>query len=439
MKISLKHAARILDAWLPSKTLYDRTPGLSVGIVYKGKLAYARGFGFADIEKRIRSTPDTCYRIASISKTFTAIAILQLAERGKLRLNDPIKKHLEWVDGDLKNITIRQLLSHTGGMTRDGNTPHWTNDRFPDLKTLEKSVAETDLVASYRNRFKYSNFGFALLGQVIERVSGMKYDEYVMKSIIKKIGMRHTKPDLTLESIRWLAKGYERPILGRKRRSFRHVPTHAYASATGFLSNVPDLAKYLSALSMGGRPLSITIQKEMTREVARTGTAGGKDGYGLGCMIREIRKHKVIGHGGSFAGFRTRMELDVKNDLGVIVLSNSIDGSPKEISKGIFETIYDLPGILNRYGKRKIKGLEKCEGIYRNRWRDVAVVSMGNCLLAFDPRENSPVGMVTILTEKGPGRFLINSKDVFDRIGEEARFRGKKLMWGGMPYDKIAV
>ena len=143
----IKYAVKVIDAWLPSKIQYDRIPALSVGLVHNGKIVYKRGFGFADVESRESATPDTCYRIASISKTFTAIAIMQIAEQGKLHLDDKIHKYLPWFkssskDSDSDNITIRQILSHTAGVFRDGNTPHWADDKFPDIVGLQKSISK---------------------------------------------------------------------------------------------------------------------------------------------------------------------------------------------------------------------------------------------------------------------------------------------------------
>src|SRR3989344_5695335 len=253
-KKAIKYAVKIIDAWLPSKIQYDRIPALSVGLVHNGKIVYKRGFGFADVESLEPATPNTCYRIASISKTFTAVAIMQLAEQGKLHLDDKIHKYLPWFksrskDSDSNNITIRQILSHTAGVFRDGNTPHWADDKFPDITGLQKSISKA-VVFENLTRFKYSNFGFALLGEVVKKISGVSYNEYVSENIIKKLGMERTAPDLTKENEGWLAKGYSRSIPNKEREAFHHIPTNAYASATGFLSNVSDLAKYLSALSL---------------------------------------------------------------------------------------------------------------------------------------------------------------------------------------------
>ncbi|PIZ04354.1 MAG: hypothetical protein COY58_04595 [Gammaproteobacteria bacterium CG_4_10_14_0_8_um_filter_38_16] len=200
-KTAIKYATKVFDAWLPYKILYENIPGISVGIVHNGKLLYKKGFGFENIELKKPSTPDTCYRIASISKTFTAIAIMQLSEHGKLNLDDKIKKYLPWFKIGKKglnssNITIRQLLSHSAGLSRDGNSPHWATNKFPNEAELQEQSSKS---LTYENltRFKYSNYGFALLGLIIKEVSGLDYDEYVTKSLFK-IFLTTTQQNLKL-------------------------------------------------------------------------------------------------------------------------------------------------------------------------------------------------------------------------------------------------
>lgn len=450
-KKAIKYAVKVIDAWLPSKIQYDRIPALSVGIVHNGKLVYKRGFGFADVESRESATPNTCYRIASISKTFTAVAIMQLAEQGKLNLDDKIYKYFPWFkaktkDSDSRNITIRQILSHTAGVFRDGNTPHWANDKFPDVAGLQKSISKATVFENL-TKFKYSNFGFALLGEVIKKVSGMTYDEYVNKHIIRKLEMGRTTPDLTKESKKWLAKGYSRPIPNKEREAFHHVPTKAYASATGFLSNVSDLAKYLSALSLKRKVATPLINKESKKEIMREYWATGEkdESYGLGFAIYKIENRKIVGHGGGFAGFITQIALDVENDIGVITLSNTNDSSSGLIKQGIFETIYKFADEKSKYIEgKKISTQEKYEGAYRSKWGDEIVVGVDANLVAFSPKTNSPVKDGTLLKPKGKNKFVMDSKFNFDSPGEFADFvfgknkrKASKLIWGSTPSERI--
>lgn len=444
---AIKNTSKILDLWIPEKIKFDNTPGVSVGIIYKGKLVYKKSFGYADEANKTLATSKTGYRIASISKTFTSVSILQLAEQKKLKLDDKVEKYLPWFKserGGLKTsqITIRQLLSHSAGVFRDGQSPHWEDDNFPNLEMLKKSISKETLVLEPRKQFKYSNFGFAVLGQIIEKVSGMTYAEYTTLNIIRKLNMENTASDFEVRFENNLANGYSRTIPDQKRKVFRPSKTNAYAPATGFLSNVSDLAKYVSALNFHGHNLlSRKSMKEATKKYRET--TKDKEWYGLGFGIYQISKRKVVGHGGGFPGFITRIGLDMKNDIGVIVLTNAIDGMAGIIHDGIFETIYKLIDDEHYSKKTKRIKLSDYEASYRSRFRDAVIVGINNILVRFDPRAKSPLEEETILIPKDKDKFTIEVKSNFNSPGELAKFTRSKggkikaLIWGATPYKKI--
>lgn len=463
---ALRHTGRILDAWLPLKIQYDRVPGLSVGIVHRGRLVYARGFGVADLATQTPASPTTCYRIASISKMFTAVAIMQLVERGALRLDDEVHAHLPWFqtkksNEDTSHVTIRQLLSHTAGVMRDGTTPYWEHGSFPNVQTLRASIGNRTRVFENLTRFKYSNFGFAILGQVIEKVSGLTYEQYMTKHIIQPLGMTHSLPDLTPASAAWLANGYSRFIPGVPNRTgFAHVLTHAFAPATGFLSNVVDLAKFISLFSLCA-PLGSTkkarsqqiinreSKKEMLREHLRV-IGNGMDieddcSYGLGISMYSVQNKKLIGHGGGFPGFITQARVDMEKEIGVITLSNANSESACYINTGIFETIFRLIDEKDKYFSGKLlQGQLLYEGAYRSRWWDQVVVGTGTRLIVFDPETCSPLKYGTLLKPKAKHRFAMEPASAFETPGEEARFvvpaRKKKatqLLLGAEPLVRL--
>ncbi len=447
---AIKYTAKILDAWLPYKIQYDQIPGLSIGITHHGKLVYQKGFGYADVESKIPVTSETCFRIASISKTFTAVAIMQLVEQRKINLNDRIEKYLPWFKVQTKkansrNITIRQLLSHTSGVFRDSDTPHWEDDNFPDLEVLKKSISDKTLVFKNLTRFKYSAFGFALLGEIIKQVSGISYDKYVIKHIIKKLGMTRTTPDFTKEMEQSLAKGYSRPIPGIQREVFPHSETRAYAASTGFISNISDLAMYLAALSPKRKETNVLISKKSEKEMLKEHWVTGEEGksYGLGFMLYKVEKRKIIGHMGLFAGFNARISLDVTNDIGVIVLSNTNSSPSGAINTGILQTIYTLVDEKNKYSEgKKISNQEGYEGTYRSRWEDTIVVGVDANLIAFDPETNSPLRDSVLLKPKGKDTFVMETKSNFDSSGELITFifeenvkKAKRLISASTPSE----
>jgi len=451
-KKSIKHTGKIIDSWIPFKIQYSQIPGFSIGIIHNGKLVYQGGFGYADIESKTPINPKTCFRISSISKTFTSVAIMQLVEQGKINLDDKLEKHLPWFKArkkgiDSKNITIRQILSHSGGVFMDSDTPHWEDDRFPDVEGLKKSISNNTIVFKSLTRFKYSNFGFALLGEIINKASSLDYKDYVTKHTIEKLGMEHTAPDFEEKYKNWLAKGYSRMIPGSEREAFLHSKTNAYAPAAGFLSNVSDLAKYLAALSFKKKEANNLLSSNSKKEIIKKywDTGDEKKSYGLGFEIYEIGKRKIMGHGGGFAGFTTQISLDAENDIGVITLSNSNDNPCSSINIGIFETIYEFIDKQNQYDKgKKIINQEKFEGIYRSRWGDKIIVGIDNNLIAFDPKTNSPIKHGALLRPTGNNKFLIEAKSNFSYQGEFATFvfekkhkKASKLVFGATPSERL--
>jgi len=450
---AISYTAKIIDIWLPYKIKYDQIPGLSVGITYKGKLVYQAGFGYAGLDPKRKATPKTCYRIGSISKMFTTIAILQLCEQGKLNLDDSVEKYLPWFKAKNKktnssNITIRQILSHTAGIFRDGTTPHWITDKFPNAKELKDQVSIKTIVFENLTRFKYSNYGFALLGEIIKKASGQNYNQYVNEHIIKKLKLKNTAPDLSEKFFNRLATGWSKVIPDEKRQKFKHIKTKAYSPATGFISNVVDLAKFLSALSFNCKNKNDLFNRESKKEMFRKYWETGREDefYGLGNIIYKIQGRKIIGHSGGFPGFTSRIALDIKNDIGVITLSNSNNLSVGFINSSILETIYNLFDKKDKYikGNKKLPNKKRYQGIYRSRWGDICVVDTEENLVAFNPATNSPIEYGTLLRPIGKHKFIIETKSGFDSLGEIAEFifsdkskRVKKLMWGPAPIEKI--
>ena len=194
---SVRSAIGLLEAWLESQLAYRGWPGLSIGIVHDQELIWARGFGHASLERSERATPDTLYRIASITKLFTSTAILQLRDAGKLRLSDPLTQHLPWFKigeayPDAPPITIEHLLTHTAGLPRELGFPYWTTSDFPSAEDARRRLPEQRTALPTETAWKYSNLGLALAGDVVAAVAAQPFDQYVTERILKPLGMDRT-------------------------------------------------------------------------------------------------------------------------------------------------------------------------------------------------------------------------------------------------------
>ncbi|MHB8710096.1 MAG: serine hydrolase domain-containing protein [Minisyncoccota bacterium] len=439
---------RLIDLWLPLRIKYGKIPGLSVGIVHKGRLLYKHGFGFADVAKKRKADSTTLYRIASISKTFTAVSIMQLVQSGKLRLDDKIADHISWFKAkneksDAAYITIRQLLSHTAGLLRDGDTPHWITGKFP--KNLQKTFTSDALVIENLSGFKYTNYGYSILGLIVEKASGMPYIEYVKKHILKPLGMSHTYPDYE-DGLTGLATGYGREIPREKIKTFPHYKTNAYMPATGFISSVDDLAKYAAAFSLNekgsGRILNRASKREMMHPYSDM-DKDGKDRYGLGLDVLKIKGRTVVGHSGGFQGFTAGMVFDPRNDLGVIVLTNAVGSSAYQVALGILESIYEIADD-KRHSIGTRTSYRSLEGIYRNMLSDNIIAQCGSVLISFSPQAISPVKNARLLKpQKKRNVFVLEGRNFSDSYAEKVVFRdirnGKAhtVLFGATPSVRI--
>ncbi len=348
MKMIPVHTLDYLDSWLTLRSRWESIPGFSVAIAKDGEIVFSHSYGRANLETEEIMHPNHLFRVASHSKTFTATAVLQLQEQGKLRIDDQIIAHLGWLaehsDSRWKAVTIRQLLSHSAGIVRDGvDSDFWNLRRsFPDRDVLREEILRTDLVYEPNTKLKYSNYGYGILGELIEQASGMSYAEYVKKNIIDAVGLKYTYPDLSNDMLSQLATGYSRLNLSKGRFAFPHIHTNALAAATGFCSTAGDLAIFFSALRIGTGQL---LRDESKREMRRMQwqSTYSDEGYALGLSIQQAGGRSLVGHGGGLPGFITRSYLDIDDGLAVVVCSNGYDAWSTSIAKAVYALI-DLFG-----------------------------------------------------------------------------------------------
>ena len=278
-----------------------KSPGAAVAVVRNGEVIFMKAYGMADVAKGAVNSPATIFRLASITKTFTAVAVLQLVEGGKLKLNDPMSKYIaDFPDTD--RILISHLLSHTAGVA----------DFIPyeELKTRP-------LEFEPGSRISYSNNGYAILGRVIEKVSGQPWDEYLRDHIFLPLDMKHTGYDRTPE-LTGRATGYLAGKDGQYQPIAPQDGLGAYAGG-GLYSTVEDMVRWDGGLSSGKLLRKETLERASTPGLL---TDGRRTVYGLGWMTTNYRGLREVGHGGDITGFNTYYARYPDARLSVIVLSN---------------------------------------------------------------------------------------------------------------------
>ncbi len=422
-------AERLFSAWMEGQIAYRGLPGISVGVVYDQQLVWASGYGFADIAKKIPMTSQTKFRMASHSKMFAAIAIMQLREEGKLKLDDPVEKYLPWFHAkpatpDDGPITIEQLLSHESGLQREAGD-HWTTNEFPTSEELKKLYTSRQAPFAPNARWKYSNLAFAIAGAVVEQITGQKWGDYVDANIFKPLGMTESSVD---KNVPGLTVPYGRRMPDGTREIIPFVDARGMASATGVTSNIPDMAKFVSAnFRSGPRGGAQVVSAASWREMHRVRAVENnwQSGTGLGFDMRRIGEKTYVGHGGGYPGNTTQTQIQLDDKIGVIVLTNTNDSNVGDIARQLAVTV---GAAVAKAGKPKDVAAvtwdpawERFAGLYRGKWSDQQIVLLNKKLVLITPN-GANVDTPTTLDPLGGGRFRVIAPSGGGEVGEVVHF-----------------
>lgn len=377
----LNYAPKLLEF----QRQHQRMPGFQVAVAVDGKLLGSFSGGFADVAAETLMTDETLFRVASHSKTFTGTAIMQLSEQGKVRLDDPIEQHVpELAGSEMAGVTVAELLSHSSGITRDGDdSDFWILSRkFPSRDELIE-MAKTGKRNEPGAHLKYSNVGYSLLGLVIEEASGQDYAAYVTENIVNRLGLRNTGPELDPAREPELARGYSALTYAPERSTIDHIDTHSMAAATGFYSTAADLVTYFSAHLPGDDTL-LTDRSKRRMQHPVWAASGANHGYGLGLMLAEVQGKQVFGHGGGYPGHITRTWVEPESRVCVSVLTNSLDGPANTWVNELFA----LASIIAREPTSAAPegtDLSRFTGRFASLWGVGDVVELGGKLVEMSP------------------------------------------------------
>ena len=302
-----------------------------------GKVLLSKGYGFANLEWGVANSPASKFRLGSITKQFTAACILLLEERGKLKVDDPVKKYMTDAPAAWDKVTIFNLLTHTSGI------PSFTG--FPDYASTE-AIATTPekLVARFRDKplefqpgekWNYSNSGYVLLGYLIEKISQQSYSEFVQENILTPLGMKDSGYDSNSAIILHRASGYAPSAKGTIHAGY--IDMSIPFSAGALYSTTEDLLRWEQGL-MGGKLLSAASLAKMTTPF--------KNDYAFGLAVHAVNGHKVIEHGGGIEGFNTDIAYYPEDKLTVVVLANLNGGVPETIANALAQVAHGEKVVL---------------------------------------------------------------------------------------------
>lgn len=356
---TLDAALKQVDARLAADMQRDGGGGASVGVVIGDRLVWSKSYGFADMEAKRVATSDTDYRIGSLTKQFTALMMLQLVEKGKISLTDPLEKYVPEVRS-IQNahagsppITLLQVATMTSGLSREPGCP---NHSVGPLNEWQQKVLsclpETRYQFEPGTQYLYSNIGYATLGLALERAAGEPYIDYVTEHIFRPLGMSRTAFEPSTEVRANLAHGYTRskttPPTFDRGGPDRELDGRGYRVPNGAVfSTVNDLAKFVEwELGEGPESLLKKETQDANYQRAYSATDAPKEltmssGYGLGFMVKRRGELVFLGHDGVTGGFVSAVFVHRPSKTGVIVLHNSGNGPFNQFEEAymVLETI----------------------------------------------------------------------------------------------------
>lgn len=441
----LREALAYADSWLEYRIWKLRTPGAQVAVWFDGKIQFSKAYGVSNLDTGEALTTSHLFRIASHSKTFTATAVMQLVEAGKLRLDDTAGSwipELKTAGSSLADVTVRELVTHSAGVIRDGvDSTYWAHSRpFPNEAELLKISVEEGDVRQPESTFKYTNIGFSLLGLIIGKAAGSTYNDYTKTAIIEELGLKNTGPELDEARLSEYAGGHSGLHSWSERQVIAHVDTHAMAAATGFYSTAEDMVNFASAHFFGdGRLINDRSKNEMQRPMwTGQNPDAPQDGYGYGTIVQHYSGHRMVGHSGGYPGHITRTMWDPNEGLAISVLTNAVDGPAEELAAGILkildkarDTSSKLPlcsGLTNSAAIPKPEApaeaidLGSFTGRFAALWGVTDVFVLGGKLVASSPVGPSPLIQPYELAVIDENTLRIMSGSPYASVGETFRY-----------------
>lgn len=339
-------AARLadFDGWVAQRMGTQRIPGVTVGFS-QGDVEWVKGYGYADLENRVPATARSSYRLASVTKPMTAVAILQLLEQGKVDLDAPVQTYVPYFPVKAFPVTVRQLLGHLGGI--DAYRDSKVEQHFKEHKDTRQSIAvfeQFDLIAEPGTRFRYTSYGYNLLGAVIEGASGESYGGYMRRHVWGPLGMDATVLDDPEAVIAHRVRGYR--LAGKEWKNAEFVDISSRFSAGGTRASVPDMLAFGRGVH-AGTILSAASVAAMVQPMATR--AGRLTNYGMGWEVLPTGGRYAIAHGGQQPETVTYLYSFPSRQLTIAVAANLERVNPQGFVQRLFEVVTGEPWQLSTY------------------------------------------------------------------------------------------
>ncbi|RPJ86673.1 MAG: serine hydrolase [Acidobacteria bacterium] len=381
--------ARDIDALLTG--VFKRNePGGAVIVTRKGETLFRKGYGLADMELKVPIQPDMVFRLGSLTKQFTAVAILMLEEQGKLSVTDPLTKFFPDYPTGGQTITIDHLLTHTSGIKSYTSMPEWLSKWRTDMSLASLIEMFKNQPADFKpdERWLYSNSGYILLGAIVEKASGQTYEDFIEKKIFEPLGMKDSYYDRTEQIIPKRVKGYQRAAAGFQNAPYLSM-TQPYAAGS-LASTVDDLALWDAAVWSNR-----LIKKESLGKAhsARRLADGRSTAYGYGWAVGSYEGHRTIEHGGGIHGFATFALSMPEDGIYVAILTNGAAGpkvSPQRLAIQMAGIAVGKPVQEPKPISMTAEQLKRYTGVYSERENDEHTISLEGNQLRWQPKSGPP-------------------------------------------------
>jgi CubicO group peptidase (beta-lactamase class C family) len=367
----IKAVLSVIDRIYKEHAQRNNFPGFAYGVVVDGQLLHSENLGYTDVDKKIPASANSVFRIASMSKSFTAMAIVKLRDEGRLNLDDPASKYIpqlkkvKYLATDASPITVRNLMTHSAGFPEDNP---WGDRQLSDtdkelMQLIESGVYFSNVPGV---AYEYSNLGFALLGRIITNVSGKQYQQYITQNILKPLGMNDTYWEYTNVPAKQLAHGYR--WINQQWREEELLHDGSYGAMGGLMTTIEDFSKYMQ-LHMSAWPStsakeSTVLKRSSLREMQQPWMFSGLNaqfkypngrscattsayGYGLR-WTTDCEGRRWVGHSGGLPGFGSEWRMLQDYGIGVVSFANLTYAGTGGVNLRVLDTIIALAQLKQR-------------------------------------------------------------------------------------------
>ncbi|MCY3410708.1 MAG: beta-lactamase family protein [Candidatus Heimdallarchaeota archaeon] len=421
-----KEIIPVIDKWIEFQAYMSQIPAVSIGIAHQDIVLLDKQYGIADLNSKEKLNSNHLFCCGSHSKMFTAMAIMLLHQKGDLDIHKTVNSYIPWfrspIDTSLDKITILHLITHTAGIITDARLSNGSAPTTVD--ELKKIVGNGISTSEPMQKIKYSNFGYSILGCIIEDVSRLSYDNFIIQYILSPLEMKNSAMGLIASNKDRLARGYTKWYPGIKRERVQKWVSESlqsiYTSVGGLVSNSKDLLKFWSAISNNNGNL---FSEHVLKEIYQTSISIGNHQRGIGFDITDLPTGKFCHIIGGTHGYHTQSGILTKQNLVFTILTTTTDAPVNTYSKGIIDLLNLVETNYQDFQSEEELDYHKFEGLYECPYGVYYISQVYQKLVIFDINSEVPAMDPIILEPVGENKFISRTPLYFIKEYEPIEFK----------------